>query len=249
MVSCVLQFCLFGKKRTSAVDRAMGYGNFFLTGDEMKQGLFSCAAAALLLAAAPTFAANVLINGDMETAQAGSPFVANWLTNGVAGGTTNTYVHDSSAPHSGTFDEQFTGSSQGGGANAALFQITGPGSLTGNTAYTLTFWAKTTFVGPSGVGFYQLIYFDAANGVVGNSGIQNITNSPAGYTLNTFPVLTPAGTDHAQVEFDAIVGAIQGSSTTINLDDVSLATVPEPTSLALLAIGGVSLTARRRRSH
>src|SRR4051812_20248351 len=106
----------------SGVDRAMGYGLFLNpSGGEMKQGLISCAAGALFLAAAPTFAANALINGDMETSQAGSPFVANWQVNGVAGGTTNTYVHDSIAPHAGQFDEQFTGASQGGGANAALF--------------------------------------------------------------------------------------------------------------------------------
>ncbi|MBC8108188.1 MAG: PEP-CTERM sorting domain-containing protein [Anaerolineae bacterium] len=215
----------------------------------MKQGLILSAATALLFATSPTFAQNVLINGDMETGQANSPFVANWLPNGVAGGTTNTYAQDSTQPHGGLFDAQFTGSSQGGGANAALFQITGPGTVSPG-AYTLNFWAKTTFVGPSGVGFYQVLYFNAANGVVGNSGIQNITNSPAGYTLNTLNLTAPAGTDHVQVEFDAIVGAIDGSSTTINLDDVSLAPVPEPTSLALLAIGGGSLVARRRRrSH
>jgi len=213
----------------------------------MKQGLISCAAAALFLCAAPAFAQNVLINGGMETGQANSPFVANWLVNGVAGGTTNTYAQDSTIPHSGQFDAQFTGSSQGGGANAALFQITGPGTVSAGN-YTLNFWAKTTFVGPSGVGFYQVLYFDAANGVLNSSGIQNITNSPAGYTLNTLNITMPAGTDHVQVEFDAIVGAINGSSTTINLDDVSLAPVPEPTSLALLAIGGGSLAVRRRRS-
>ena len=212
----------------------------------MKQGLITCAAAVLFLAAAPTFAANALVNGDMETSQAGSPFVANWQVNGVAGGTTNTYVHDIVAPHAGQFDEQFTGASQGGGANAALFQITAPGSVSAGN-YTLSFWAKTTFVGPSGVGFFQVIYFDAANGVLNSSGIQNITNSPAGYTLNTLNLTMPAGTDHVQVEFDAIVGAINGSSTTINLDDVSFAPVPEPTSLALLALGGGSLAVRRRR--
>jgi len=212
----------------------------------MKQGLILSAAAALVCAAAPTFAQNVLINGDMETGQANSPFVANWLVNGVAGGTTNTYAQDSTMPHGGQFDAQFTGASQGGGANAALFQITGPGSVSGGN-YTLNFWAKTTFVGPSGVGFYQVIFFNQANGVINSTGIQNITNSPAGYTLNTLNIAMPAGTDHVQVEFDAIVGAINGSSTTINLDDVSLAPVPEPTSLALLAIGGGGALAPRRR--
>ena len=87
----------------------------------------------------------------------------------------------------------------------------------------------------------------AANGLLGGTGVQNIINSPGGYTLNTLNLTTPAGTDHVQVEFDAVVGAINGSSTTINLDDVSFAVVPEPTSLALLAIGAGSLAVRRRR--
>ena len=212
----------------------------------MKQGLIPCAAAAVLFSAVPAMAANALVNGDMETGQATSPFVAGWQVNGVAGGTTNTYAQDATNPHGGLFDAQFTGASQGGGANAALFQITAPGSVSAG-AYTLNFWAKTTFVGPSGVGFFQVIYFDAANGVINSSGIQNITNSPAGYTLNTLNLTLPAGTDHVQVEFDAIVGAINGSSTTINLDDVSLNTVPEPTSLALLALGGGAMAIRRRR--
>ena len=215
----------------------------------MNQGLILSAAAAALFSAVPAFAQNVLVNGGMETGQANSPFVANWLPNGVAPNTTNTYAQDSTNPHGGLFDAQFTGASQGNGANAALFQITGPGSVSpGN--YTLNFWAKTTFVGPSGVGFYQVIFFDSLNGVVGSTGVQNITNSPAGYTLNTLNITFPAATDHVQVEFDAVVGAIDGSSTTINLDDVSLAPVPEPTSLALAALGGGAMAIRlRRRSH
>jgi hypothetical protein len=212
----------------------------------MKHGLILGAAAAALFAAFPAFA-NVLINGDMETGQANSPFVANWLVNGVAPNTTNTYAQDSTNPHGGLFDAQFTGASQGNGANAALFQITGPGSVSPGD-YTLSFWAQTTFVGPSGVGFFQVIFFDAANGVVGSTGVQNITNSPAGYTLNTLNLTFPANTDHVQVEFDAIVGAISGSSTTINLDDVSLAPVPEPTgALAFGGFAAVAAGARRRR--
>jgi hypothetical protein len=213
----------------------------------MKHGLILGAAAAALFAAVPAFAQNVLINGDMETGQANSPFVANWLVNGVAPNTTNTYAQDSTNPHAGLFDAQFTGASQGNGANAALFQITGPGSVSPGD-YTLSFWAQTTFVGPSGVGFFQVIFFDAANGVVGSTGVQNITNSPAGYTLNTLNLTFPVNTDHVQVEFDAIVGAISGSSTTINLDDVSLAPVPEPTSaLALGGLAALATSVRRRR--
>jgi hypothetical protein len=78
--------------------------------------------------------------------------------------------------------------------------------------------------------------------------VQNITNSPAGYTLNTLNLTFPANTNHVQVEFDAIVGAISGSSTTINLDDVSLAPVPEPTSaLALGGLAALATSVRRRR--
>ncbi|CAN5645400.1 hypothetical protein BH09PLA1_BH09PLA1_06020 [soil metagenome] len=202
----------------------------------------------MLFAGAPVFAANVLVNGDMGTGNMNSPFVANWLANGVAPNTTNTYAQDSTMPHGGSFDAQFTGASQGNGANAALFQITGPGTVAPSTSYTLNFWAKTTFVGPSGVGFFQVTYFDSLNGVVGSTGSQNIINSPSAYTLNTLNVTTPPGTDHVQLEFDAVVGAIAGSSTTINLDDVSFATVPEPTSaLALAGLTAVATGARRRR--
>jgi hypothetical protein len=200
-----------------------------------------------MVIALPALGANAIVNGDMETGTATSPFVANWLVNGVAGGTTNTYVHDNTSPHGGLFSEQFTGASQGGGANAALFQITSPGSVSGNTPYTLNFWAKMNPVGPSGVGFYQVLYFDASNGIVGNTGSQNITGNASTWTLNSVNLVSPANTDHIQLEFDAIVGAIAGSSMTLNIDDVSFGTVPEPATLTVLAIGAGAMALRRRR--
>jgi len=209
----------------------------------------STAVAALVLSAVPAMGANAIVNGDMETGTANSPFVANWLVNGVAGGTTNTYVHDSTSPHGGTFDEMFTSSSQGGGGNAALFQITPAGSVAPSSAFTLSFWAKLNPVGPSGVGFYSVQYFDSSNGLLGGTGSQLITGNASTYTLNTVPLTTPANADHAQVEFDAVVGAITGSSMTVQLDDVSFAaqSVPEPMSLGLLSLGAIALGGRRRR--
>jgi len=125
-------------------------------------------------------------------------------------------------------------------AQSDIFGGMAPGPL------TLSFEAKRV----ASAGFennqVQVQWFTAGNGFLGATGFQsyNGTLTPA-YSLQTKNYVAPALTAKALVQFLTAGSANLNDNATIRIDNVTL--VPEPTTLALVGLGLLSLFGLRRR--
>jgi hypothetical protein len=102
---------------------------------------------------------------------------------------------------------------------------------------------------------FSLRYLAAGGGILATSGnqffqssINTSTWSEITYNLGVVPV----GATSAFIEFSQGIGPINGVDLlagTVLIDDIVLSgqAIPEPSSVALLGLGGVALMARRRR--
>lgn len=128
-----------------------------------------------------------------------------------------------------------------------------PGITPGDTPL-LSFWAKG-FAGTTGNVLFSLRYLAAGGAILATSGnqffqgsINTSTWSEITYNLG----VVPAGATSAFIEFSQGIGPINGVDLlagTVLIDDIVLSgqAIPEPSSVALLGLGGVALMARRRR--
>ncbi|MFN3168829.1 MAG: PEP-CTERM sorting domain-containing protein [Phycisphaeraceae bacterium] len=112
---------------------------------------------------------------------------------------------------------------------------------------SFSFYAKGQ-VSDTGNVLYSLRFLDSVGGIVlntGNTFFQGDIN-PNTYTQIVAPdVVIPAGASAAFVEFSQASGPTANPGNVL-IDDVVLSTVPEPTSLALLGLGGLAALRRRR---
>jgi PEP-CTERM motif len=128
-----------------------------------------------------------------------------------------------------------------------------PGITPGDTPL-LSFWAKG-FAGTTGNVLFSLRYLAAGGGILATSGNQFFQGAinPSTWTEITYNLgVVPAGATSAFIEFSQGIGPINGVDLlagTVLIDDVVLLgeAIPEPSSLALLGLGGLALVARRRR--
>lgn len=122
-----------------------------------------------------------------------------------------------------------------------------PDLIAGETA-SFSFWAKGN-VSDTGNILYSLRFLDPGGAIIlntGNTFFQGDIN-PNSYSQIVAPdVVIPVGATAAFVEISQASGpaTVPGN---VLIDDVVLSTVPEPTSLALLGLGGL-MAIRRRRS-
>jgi hypothetical protein len=81
---------------------------------------------------------------------------------------------------------------------------------------------------------------------IGGSGFFSYQGTLTGaYSLQSIAVTAPAGTTGAAIQFLEAGSAIPNDAGTTRIDNVSL--IPEPTSLALVGLGGLSLMLFRRQ--
>lgn len=122
-----------------------------------------------------------------------------------------------------------------------------PDLIVGETG-TLSFFAKGV-VGETGNFFATFRYLDSGGAILFDSGLFNIASliNPNTYTEITLDsAVVPTGANAVLVQFSQGNGPVAESS--VLIDDVTFATVPEPGSLALLGLGGLVLARRRRRA-
>lgn len=204
-----------------------------------------------LLVSAGASADDIATNGGFELGTGGDS--ANWVEFG--GGAMGTFSERTmNMPISGMWSHQIfamgdatTGGSAGINQNSIVDG--GLASLQENTMLSLSFDAVTNF-GPGGVGFYTLRILDGSGAIVADTGLQPIVgglNQSAALNVPAFGT-APADTYAAFAEFVVNAGAFQGSFAGARIDNVVIegTLVPTPGTLALLGLGGLAMTRRRR---
>ena len=188
-----------------------------------------------------------VINGGFETAAGTTTGALGWSDfSGAPAGTTASATRSLLDPFAGVAELTLaytTSAAPGGGpaviAQSDIFGGMSPGAL------TLQFEAKR--VGSAGFenNQVQVQWFDAGNVFLGATGFSsyNPTLTPA-YTLQTKNYVAPANTAGALVQFLTAGSANPNDFATIRIDNVA---VPEPTTLALVGLGGLFLMLFRRQ--
>ncbi|HEX5222889.1 MAG TPA: PEP-CTERM sorting domain-containing protein [Verrucomicrobiae bacterium] len=200
--------------------------------------------AGLLFSLTTATYANLLVDGGFENpiTQDGPPFVGLW--EGFNGGGAAAF-NTATMPRTGA---QSLGLSINNTINTFAGAFQDVVGLTPGMSFSLDGWHATTS-SPLNLGVEIRIEWrnSVSNTEVGRT--PNATPVPtASYTAFNLSGLVPAGADTARVVY-----AIQSFSTNplgngnVFVDDMSFTVVPEPSSMALLGLGGLALVASRRK--
>lgn len=160
---------------------------------------------------------------------------------------TSTFGVDGTSPFAGDFNGNLVNNTDGSAAVIKQANM-GIGLVNAGDEITISFWAKN-INGVGGVNFAE--FFSELDGG-GTSSAQILGNAPlfASATEWTFYEFTTfAGPDVSggvTLQFTATTGAIIGSTSQLLIDNVSVTVIPAPTSVALLGLGGLVATRRRR---
>jgi hypothetical protein len=134
-------------------------------------------------------------------------------------------------------------------ANLALQQSTALGDANpGTVTYSLDLKVDSSLNG--GVVFIHLWDINSTGGVIDQGPGLKGPYFNTGWVTYTGSWVAPATVNHFEVEIDCTTGASAGSTEAIEVDNVSLTQVPEPTTITLVGLGlvGAVLGLRKRRS-
>lgn len=199
----------------------------------------SMIAIAIVAAAGTTAAQELTINGDFETGD-----LTGWTAGLPAGATANVTGDSNSGAFAGTVFNNTAPS-------AALLrqEFIGQGVVQPGDEITITFSAKGDFV--AGGVFIAEFFSEQAGG--GTSASEILGGQPIFFDstseYQTFSFTTFAGpdvTNGVTLQLVAATGGAAGSTAVLFVDDVSVFRVPSPASAALLGLGGLAATRRRR---
>jgi hypothetical protein len=189
-------------------------------------------------------AANLLVNPGFEDpiTTDGPPFVGFW--EGFNGGGASA-VNSSLQPLSGVQSLRLDITTTPNTFAGAFQDVPG---LTAGIEYSVSGWHMTTS-SPLSLGVEIRIEWRNSGSNTEISRTPNATPVPgASYSPFDFSAVVPAGADVARVVY-----AVQSFSTnplgdgTVFVDNMSFSVVPEPSSIALLGLGGLVLWAARRK--
>jgi PEP-CTERM motif len=195
-----------------------------------------------LIAVSQASAANLILNPGFETGD-----TTGWSVLGASGTSAYVNVQSGNGPSApGTFDAYMYNVIPA--ANLALQQSTAAGDASPGLV-NFSFDLKVDSSLNGGVVFIHFWDINATGGVIDQGpGLQGPYFN-TGWQTYTGSWTAPAGVNHFEVEFDCTTGAASGSAEAIEVDNVSLTqAVPEPTTLALAALGGLASLAAWRRS-
>lgn len=210
--------------------------------------------ASIALAAGSAFASGNLLNNAGFESPLGFDFsdLTNW--NGFFGGPAGTYLEafntTGAAPRSGAQALVTTVRGLAGvteGFNAFTGHVQFVGGIVPGQAYEMSVWARTNPAINTGAE-YRIEWQTAAGVEVGRHNVEIQNQLTSAYQLFSFTEVAPPGAARA-----AVVLAVQSylndgvfANTSVAWDDASLTTVPAPAGCAIVGLGLLASSRRRR---